>query len=63
MMKKSEVKNQKTVEEAFGREKSVFDLFFALHPSFANKHDENITLVTPECFYRGSSSGFVWIPA
>jgi hypothetical protein len=26
--------------------------------------DENYPkAVTPECFYRGSSSGFAWIPA
>jgi len=28
------------------------------------EHDENHRNgVTPECFYRGSSSGFAWIPA
>ncbi len=30
----------------------------------SEERDENYPKgVTPECFYRGSSSGFAWIPA
>jgi hypothetical protein len=28
-----------------------------------NLYDNSSDFVTPECFYRGSSSGFAWIPA
>jgi hypothetical protein len=27
------------------------------------RHENNSKDVTPECFYRGASSGFAWIPA